>query len=124
MMSLNTSDGSIESSDDVFNVLLPAKTSVFKKRLYASKIIKAGALLADTKMMLASWNNELSPSQNLDRFQQENIFGKASRVRIRDILAIFHQRCLVDERITRAGRDGRTVHLLGCGREGRGVDDD
>jgi hypothetical protein len=102
MMSLNTSDVSTESSDSVFDVTLSAKISIVKKRLYASKIIKAGALLADTKMMLASWNIELSPSQNLDRFQQENIFGKASRVRIRDMLAIFRQRYLIDERITRA----------------------
>src|SRR5215212_2800400 len=103
MMSLHTSGISSESSGkDVINVTLSAKTSIANKRLYASKIIKAGALLADTKMMLASWDSELSPSQNLDRFQQENIFGKASRVRMRDILAIFRQRYLTNERTTKA----------------------
>ena len=102
-MSFNISSISSEStSGDVIDVTLSSQASTANKRLYASKIIKAGALLADTKMMLASWDSELSPSQNLDRLQQENIFGKASRVRIRDILAIFRQRYLADERTTKA----------------------
>jgi hypothetical protein len=34
-------------------------------------------------------------SKNLDQFRRENIFGKASRSRVEDILAIFRQRYLV-----------------------------
>ena len=60
--------------------------------VYTSKIIKAGALLADTKTMLAQWDDNLSVSENLSRFRRENIFGKASRSRIEDILRIFRQR--------------------------------
>lgn len=102
-MYLNISDISSESGGfGATDVTSSAKTSTTKKPLYSSKIIKAGALLADTKMMLASWDGALSPSQNLDRFRQENIFGKASRVRIKDVLAIFRQRYLTDERITEA----------------------
>lgn len=69
---------------------------------YSSKIIKAGALLADTKTLLAYWDRALSVEQNLDRFQRENLFGKASRSRIEDILAIFKQRYLRDAEILQA----------------------
>ena len=71
-------------------------------RIYRSKIIKAGALLADTKTLLAHWDETRSVSENLDRFQRENIFGKASRSRVEDILAIFRQRYLASESITKA----------------------
>jgi len=37
--------------------------------VYTSKIIKAGALLADTKTMLAQWDENLSVSENLLRFR-------------------------------------------------------
>lgn len=77
------------------------ETSLSNK-IYTSKIIKAGALLADTKTMLAQWDENLSVSENLDRFRRENIFGKASRSRIEDILAIFRQRYLKSESVTRS----------------------
>lgn len=70
--------------------------------VYTSKIIKAGALLADTKTMLAQWDESLSVSENLNRFRRENIFGKASRSRIEDILIIFRQRFLTSESVTRS----------------------
>lgn len=70
--------------------------------IYTSKIIKAGALLADTKTMLAHWDESASASENLRRFRQENIFGKASRSRVEDILVIFRQRYLFSEAVTRS----------------------
>ena len=70
--------------------------------LYTSKIIKAGALLTDTKTLLANWNETLSVQENLSLFRQENIFGKASRSRVEDILNIFRQRYLVSPSVTRA----------------------
>lgn len=69
---------------------------------YASKIIKAGALLPDTKILLSNWNEEQSAAENLARFREENMFGKTSRSRVEDILAIFRQRYLSDEAITQA----------------------
>lgn len=71
-------------------------------RLYQSKIIKAGALLADTKTLLAHWDETCPVAENLERFRRENIFGKASRSRIEDILAIFRQRYLIAEPVTKA----------------------
>src|SRR5215831_11700999 len=63
-------------------------------RPYTSRIIKAGALLADTQTLLDNWDQSQSQADNLSRLQRENIFGKASRARIRDIQAIFRQRYL------------------------------
>lgn len=61
---------------------------------YSSKIIKAGALLADTKLLLEGWDENTDVGANLSRFRQKNVFGKASRSRVGDILAIFRQRYL------------------------------
>lgn len=69
---------------------------------YTTKIIKAGALLADTKTLLAHWDLDSSVPDNLQRIQHENIFGKASRSRVEDILRIFRQRYLTEEAVTRA----------------------
>lgn len=69
---------------------------------YSSKIIKAGALLADTKILLSHWDLAISVEQNLDRFRRDNLFGKASRSRIEDILVIFKQRYLRDPEVLRA----------------------
>jgi hypothetical protein len=73
-----------------------------KDKRYTAKIIKAGALLADTKTLLANWDEACSVSKNLDRLRRENIFGKASRSRVEDVLVIFRQRYLVAEPVTKA----------------------
>ena len=70
--------------------------------IYSSKIIKAGALLADTKTLLAHWNISVPPQMNLDRLRRENVLGKASRSRVEDVLAMFRQSFLGDESVTKA----------------------
>jgi Putative inner membrane protein (DUF1819) len=70
--------------------------------IYSSKIIKAGALLADTKTLLANWNTAVPAQVNLDRLRRENVFGKTSRSRVEDVLAIFRQRFLSEECVTKA----------------------
>ncbi|RUT01254.1 hypothetical protein DSM106972_068050 [Dulcicalothrix desertica PCC 7102] len=70
--------------------------------VYTSKIIKAGALIADTKTLLANWDLSRTVDENLDKFLSENIFGKASRSRVEDILAIFRQRYLMEAPVTKA----------------------
>jgi len=70
--------------------------------VYATRIIKAGALLADTKTFLTQWDPDLNIPSNLQRFRQENVFGKASRSRVEDILTIFRQRYLAIPSVTRA----------------------
>lgn len=70
--------------------------------VYSSKIIKAGALIGDTKTLLSHWDVTASVAENIDRVQRDNIFGKASRSRVQDILAIFRQRYLTEESVTKA----------------------
>lgn len=69
---------------------------------YSSRIIKAGALIGDTKMLLSHWDVTASVAENMERTQRENIFGKASRSRVDDILRIFRQRYLTEESVTKA----------------------
>lgn len=69
---------------------------------YTSRIIKAGALLGDARTLLAQWDATSTVPENLDRFRRENLFGKASRSRIEDILAIFRQRYLAEPSVTAA----------------------
>jgi hypothetical protein len=70
--------------------------------LYSSKIIKAGALIGDTKTLLSHWDVGASVGENINRVQRDNIFGKASRSRVEAILAIFRQRYLTEESVTKA----------------------
>src|SRR5271157_6663110 len=70
--------------------------------LYTSRIIKAGALLPDTKTLLSHWDLTESVQPNLQRLQRENVFGKASRSRVEDIVGIFRQRYLTEPSVTRA----------------------
>jgi hypothetical protein len=69
---------------------------------YSSKIIKAGALLPDTKTLLSCWDTAAPVSDNLASLRQENVFGKASRSRVEDILAVFRQRYLGEEEVVKA----------------------
>lgn len=69
---------------------------------YSSKIIKAGALIGDTKTLLSHWDVTSTVDENIDRVQRDNVFGKASRSRVEDILAIFRQRYLGEESVTNA----------------------
>ena len=70
--------------------------------MYTSKIIKASALIADTKTLLGAWDLSLSTQENMQRARRDNIFGKASRSRVEDILTIFRQRYVDDADVLRA----------------------
>src|SRR6266568_5897935 len=69
---------------------------------YSSKIIKAGALIGDTKTLLSHWDVDASVDENIKRVQRDNVFGKASRSRVEDILAIFRKRYLTEESVIQA----------------------
>lgn len=64
--------------------------------LYTSRIIKASALIADTRLLLAEWDLTRPVAENLNHLRRQNVFGKASRSRIEDILTIFRQRYFDD----------------------------
>lgn len=69
---------------------------------YTSKIIKASALLGDTKTLLSHWDEDATVQENLSRIRRENVFAKASRSRVEDILAVFRQRYLVEADVINA----------------------
>lgn len=69
---------------------------------YTSRILKAGALIGDTKTLLSHWDMNATVDENVRRVHQENVFGKASRSRVEDILAIFRRRYLTERSVTAA----------------------
>jgi len=84
---------------------------------YSSRIIKAGALLLDTRLMLENWDRNADVRSNLDRVRRENVLGKSSRSRVEDVLAIFRQRYLGDPDSLNAlvvlAQDGSDPETLG-----------
>jgi hypothetical protein len=86
---------------------MPPGTTKLEKRPrfsapYSSKIIKAGALIGDTKTLLSQWDVAASVDENINRVRWENVFGKASRSRVEDILAIFRQRYFTEGSVTKS----------------------
>jgi Putative inner membrane protein (DUF1819) len=69
---------------------------------YSSKIIKAGALLPDTKLLLETWDTGTDVKINLERVREENLLGKSSRSRVEDVSLVFRQRYLKDPEMLRA----------------------
>ena len=63
---------------------------------YASKIIKASALIGDTRTLLTQWNLGRSLPENLARLHAENLLGKSSRSRLENVLPVFRQRYMAD----------------------------
>jgi hypothetical protein len=61
----------------------------------SSKIIKAGALLPDTKLLLLEWDEGLDVQSNLEKVGQDNLFGMACST-VEDMLGVFKQRYLKD----------------------------
>jgi hypothetical protein len=70
--------------------------------IYTSRIIKAGALLADTLTLLQQWDPASPTEANLQRFRASNLFAKATRARVEDILAIFRRRYVQDPQVAGA----------------------
>jgi hypothetical protein len=61
----------------------------------SSKILKAGALLPDTKLLLLEWDEGLDVQSYLEKVRQDNLFGMACS-RMEDILGVFKQHYLKD----------------------------
>jgi hypothetical protein len=69
---------------------------------YSSRIIKAGASVGDTLVLLHHWDPDVDPETNLRRIRHENVLGKATRSRVEDVLAILRRRYASDARVIRA----------------------
>lgn len=80
----------------------PGKTESAAGPLYSTRINHVGALLPDTKTMLAHWNLDLDATANLAQMQAENVFAKTSRTRIPEMLKTFRERYLEDADVAAA----------------------
>lgn len=69
---------------------------------YTSRLIKATALLPDTRLLLAGWDLSQDTADNLAHARQSNVFGKAARTRVANILIILRQRYFSDPDVGRA----------------------
>lgn len=70
--------------------------------LYTSRLIKATALIPDTKALLAVWDLSQDERTNFDHARRMKLVGKASRKRVEDIVYIFRQRYFKDPEVGQA----------------------
>jgi hypothetical protein len=70
--------------------------------LYTSRIIKASALVPDTKTLFLHWEDACSAEDNLRRVRADNLLVKASLARVDDVLRILRRRYLRDPDVTEA----------------------
>jgi len=87
--------------------------------LLSSRIICAGALIDDTRVLLANWNTSVPAAENMSRIQAENLLGKGSRSRLNAIFKFLRQRFLRDQELTNAlaileqgGMDGSSLRTI------------
>ena len=59
-------------------------------------------MIGDTKTLLSHWDVDASVNENIDRVRRDNVFGKASRSRVEDILPILRMRYLAERSVTKA----------------------
>lgn len=59
---------------------------------FTSRIIKAGAVLDDTRVLLGDWDEGRSADENLRLALSANVFGRASRSRVEDLLPVLRSR--------------------------------
>jgi len=78
---------------------------------YNSKIIKVAAHITDAKTFLSEWNENISASENFNRFLEINIFGKPSRAATKNILAAFKERFVLDNEQDKALRRMAKVNV-------------
>lgn len=77
---------------------------VLDKGYTVTRLIKSSGLLADVSLLLSAWDETKSIEDNFDAVLQRNLFGKASRKRVADILRVFRQRYLPEDGSDRAFR--------------------
>ena len=59
-----------------------------------TNLIKSSGLFADARLLLFAWDEDKTVDENFDEALQKNLFGKATRKRVSDILRVFKQRYL------------------------------
>jgi len=86
---------------------------------YTSKIIRAPALLHDTKVFLAHWDEGLTVDENIQKAVTENIFGRPSRSYVKQFLSAFKERFVFNDeldvalrKLVRQGKDSAVTDRI------------
>jgi len=85
---------------DLIDVLFFDDHVLADKMPYTNKIIKAGALISDTKAFFSVWDPKFSITENLERIRNHNLLGITSRSQTEDIPTVLMQGYLTEEIIT------------------------
>ncbi len=73
-------------------------------KAYTAKIIKAPALLHDTKVFLSHWDEGLTADENIQKAITDNIFGRPARSYVKQFLSAFKERYVFGDERDRALR--------------------
>lgn len=86
---------------------------------YTAKIIRAPALLHDTRVFLSHWDDELTVDENIQKAVSENIFGRPARFYIKQFLAAFKERYIFGDKrdmplrkLVRQGKDSAVIDRI------------
>ena len=80
------------------------KLETATRKYAANNFVKSSGLLADVSLLLSAWDESKTVEENFDTAVRQNLFGKASRQRVNEILRIFRRRYLPDDGSYRAFR--------------------
>jgi Putative inner membrane protein (DUF1819) len=70
---------------------------VVGKKYSVTNLIKSSGLLPDIGLLISAWDESKSVDENFDAAIRQNVFGKASRKRVADMLKVFRQRYLPND---------------------------
>lgn len=62
-----------------------------------TNLIKSSGLLPDVSLLVSAWDEAKSVDENFDSAIRQNLFGKASRKRVADMLKVFRTRYLPND---------------------------
>ena len=88
-------------------------------KAYTAKIIRAPALIHDTKVFLSCWDEALSVDENIQKAISDNIFARPARFYVKQFLTAFRERYVFgDERdaalrkLVRRGKDNAVIDRI------------
>lgn len=70
---------------------------VVARKYSVTNLIKSSGLLPDIGLLVSAWDESKSVDENFDAAIRQNLFGKASRQRVADMLKVFRQRYLPND---------------------------
>jgi len=85
-------------------------------KAYTAKIIRAPALLHDTRVFLSHWDEGLSVDENIQKAISDNIFARPARFYVKQFLTAFRERYIFGDewdaalrKLVRKGKDDAVI---------------